>query len=324
VKRREFITLLCAAAAWPLAARAQQPGLPVVGVLSNGSAEPFANRVRALREGLRESGYVEGRNVTIEFRWAKGQYDQLSALAADLIRSQATVIATIGGAPVARAAKAATATIPIVFQVGVDPVGVGLVTNLARPGGNVTGVTSLGVELAPKLLELLHELIPAATSLAILVNPTNSFAETGSSQAAARTLGVELHVLHASAERDFDAVFTALAQLRAGGLVISADGFLNSRGTQLGALAARHRVPAIAQYREFVDAGGLACYGGSVTDLCRLVGIYVGRILEGEKPADLPVQQSTKAELIINLKAAKALGLTFPTALLVRADEVIE
>jgi putative ABC transport system substrate-binding protein len=326
LKRREFITLLGgAAASWPITVRAQQPAMSVIGVLSNGSAEPFANRVRGLREGLSEAGYIEGRNLAIEFRWADGQYDRLPALAADLVRRQVAVIATIGGAPVTSAAKAATSTIPIVFQLGVDPIAAGLVTSLARPGGNLTGVTSLGVELVPKQLEVLHELIPTATSVAVLVNPTNPFAETASWRAAARTLGIELHVLHASAEREFDAVFTSLAQLRAGGLVISTDGFLNSRGNQLGALTARHRVPAIAQYREFVDAGGLACYGGSITDLLRLCGVYVGRILKGEKkPADLPVQQSTKVELIINLKAARALGMAVPLTLLGRADEVIE
>jgi putative ABC transport system substrate-binding protein len=325
MRRRAFITLLGgAAAAWPLAAGAQQ--LPVVGCLGSGSAEPFANRVRALHEALGKVGYVEGQNVAIEYRWADGQYDRLPALAADLVRRQVAVIATIGGTPAALAAKAATTTIPIVFQLGIDPVAVGLVTSLSRPGGNLTGVTSLGAELAPKQLEVLHELIPAATSLALLVNPATPVAATvaRSVQAAASTLGLELHVLHASADRDFDAMFTTLARLGAGGLVISTDSFFNSRGEQLGILSAHHRVPAIAQYREFVAAGGLACYGGSVTDLWRLAGAYVGRILKGERPADLPVQQSTKAELIINLKTAKAIGVTVPTALLVRADEVIE
>jgi putative ABC transport system substrate-binding protein len=329
MRRRDFIMLLGGTAgftvAWPFAASAQK--LPVIGILGTGSAEPFANRVRALHQGLRESDYVEGRNVAVESRWADGQYERLPALADDLTRRQVAVIATIGGVPAARAAKVATTTIPIVFQVGVDPVGAGLVASLSRPGGNLTGVTSLGVELAPKLLEVLHELIPAANSLAVLVNPTNPASAAtveSSSQAAARAVGLDLHVLHASAERDFETVFTTLARLRAGGLVISTDGFLNSRGGQLGALAARHGVPTIAQYREFVDAGGFACYGGSVTELCRLVGVYAGRILKGEKPGDLPVQQSTKAELIINLKAARALGMTVPLMLLGRADEVIE
>jgi putative ABC transport system substrate-binding protein len=326
MKRRAFVTLLGGAAAWPLVARAQQPAMPVVGCLGSGSAEPFANRVRALHEALRKVGYVEGQNVAFEYRWADGQYDRLPALAADLVRRQVAVIASIGGTPAALAAKAATTTIPIVFQLGIDPVAVGLVTSLSRPGANLTGVTSLGAELAPKQLEVLHELIPAATSLALLVNPATPVAATvaRSVQVAASTLGMELHVLHASADRDFDAMFTTLARLGAGGLVISTDSFFNSRGEQLGILSAHHRVPAIAQYREFVAAGGLACYGGSITDLWRLAGAYVGRVLKGERPADLPVQQSTIAELIINLKAARALGMSVPLTLLGRADEVIE
>jgi putative tryptophan/tyrosine transport system substrate-binding protein len=327
MRRRDFITGIAgSAAAWPLAARAQQAAMPVIGFLNSTSPEAFSHLVVAFRQGLGEIGYVEGQNVAIEYRWADGQYDRLPALAADLVRRQVAVIASIGGTPAALAAKAATTTIPIVFQLGIDPVAVGLVTSLSRPGGNLTGVTSLGAELAPKQLEVLHELIPAATSLALLVNPATPVAATvaRSVQAAASTLGLELHVLHASADRDFDAMFTTLARLGAGGLVISTDSFFNSRGEQLGILSAHHRVPAIAQYREFVAAGGLACYGGSATDLWRLAGAYVGRILKGERPADLPVQQSTKAELIINLKTAKAIGVTVPTALLVRADEVTE
>jgi putative ABC transport system substrate-binding protein len=331
MKRRELITLLGGAVAGPallrpLAARAQQPAMPIVGVLSSGSAEAFAPRMRAFRAGLQELGYVEGRNVAIELRWADGRYEQLPALAADLIGRQVAVIATIGGSTSALAAKAATTTIPIVFQLGADPVEVGLVASLRRPGGNVTGVTSLGAELAPKQLELLHELIPAATVAAALVNPTTPIAESiaRNVQAAARMLGLNVHVLHATTERDLDRAFAALAELRAGGLVITTDPFFNSRSEQLGALSARHGVPAIAQYREFVVAGGLACYGGSATDLARLVGVYTGRVLKGEKPADLPVQQSTRAELIVNLKAARALGLTVPLMLLGRADEVIE
>ena len=325
MRRREFITLLGgAAAAWPLAARAQQT--PVVGMLSSGSAEGFAPRVRAFRQGLHEVGYVEGRNVKIEYRWADGRYERLPALAADLVSRGVAAIATIGGTPAALAAKAATPTIPIIFQLGADPVEVRLVVSLSRPIGNVTGVTSLGAELVPKQLELLRELIPSTAAAALLINPSAPIAEavTRDAQAAARTLGLQVHVLHASTEADFHRAFAAVAELRVGGLVISTDGFFNSRNEQLGALSARHTVPAIAQYREFVTAGGLACYGGSVTEICRLVGVYTGRVLKGESPADLPVQQSTKAELIINLKAAKALGLEVPTTLLARADEVIE
>jgi ABC-type uncharacterized transport system substrate-binding protein len=325
MKRREFITLLGGASvAWQLAARAQQT--PVVGMLSSGSAEGFAPRVRAFRQGLHEAGYVEDRNVKIEFRWADGRYELLPALAADLVSRGVAAIATIGGTPAALAAKAATPTVPIIFQLGADPVEVGLVVSLSRPSGNVTGVTSLGAELVPKQLELLRELIPSIAAAALLVNPSAPIAEavTRDAQAAARTLGLQVHVLHASTEADFHRAFAAVAELRVGGLVISTDGFFNSRNEQLGALSARHMVPAIAQYREFVTAGGLACYGGSVTEICRLVGVYTGRVLKGERPADLPVQQSTKAELIINLKAAKALGLEVPTTLLARADEVIE
>jgi putative ABC transport system substrate-binding protein len=327
MNRREVITLLGgAAAAWPLAARAQQPAMPVIGFLNSESPDLFAYLVRAFRQGLSETGYVEGSNVAIEYRWADGQYDRLPALVADLIRRQVTVIAANSPAPV-MAAKAATLTIPIVFATGYDPVAAGLVASLARPGGNLTGVTTLTAEVGPKRVELMHELMPAATSIALLVNPAaGSFRETITTdlQAAARKRGLQFHVLHASAVRDFDAVFATLAQLGAGGLVIGSDPFFNSQSQQIAALAIRHAVPAIYQYREFAAAGGLMSYGGSLTDMYRQVGVHTGRILKGEQPADLPVQQTTKVELIINLRTAKALGLTEPDTLLARADEVIE
>ena len=266
-----------------------------------------------------------GQNVAIEYRWAENQNDRLPALAADLVRSQVAAIVAFGIPPV-KAAMAATKTIPIVFEGGFDPVAVGAVASLNRPGGNVTGVTILGVELEPKRLELLHEIVPAATTLALLVNPTNPNSEIISKelQAAARTLGLELHVLQASSERDFDAVFATLAQARAGGLVLGTDGLTFGRTEQLAALTVRHAVPAIFQSREFAAAGGLMSYGGSTPEGYRLAGGYIGRMLKGEKPADLPVQQATKVELIINLKTAKALGLTVPLTLLGRADQVIE
>jgi putative tryptophan/tyrosine transport system substrate-binding protein len=326
INRRAFITLIGGVAiAWPFAARAQQ-AIPVIGFLSNASPGPYAARVRAFRQGLSETGYAEGRNVAIEYRWADGQNDRLPEMAADLVRRQVAVIATGGTLP-AVVAKAATTSIPIVFTGGGDPVNAGLVASLHRPGGNVTGITGLNVEVAPKRLELLHELIPTATVVALLVNPTNpALAGVTASevQAAARTLGVQLHVLHAKSERDFDTVFATLVQLRAAGLVIGADALFNNWSEQLAALALRHGVPTIYAYRVFAASGGLMSYGSNLTDLYHPVGVYTGRILKGEKPADLPVQQVTKVELIINLKTAKALGITFPLALLGRADEVIE
>jgi putative ABC transport system substrate-binding protein len=325
MRRRTFITLLGGAAvAWPLAARAQQPEVPVVGFLNGGSPDGYAPMVAAFHQGLKDTGYVEAQSVRIEHRWADGQYDRLPAMAADLVHRQVAVIVT--NSPGMLAAKAATTTIPTVFTTSGDPVELGFVASLARPGRNITGVTQLNVEVAPKRLELMHELVPTATIMAVLLNPTYPSAETQSRamQAAARTLGLQLHVLRASNERDIDDAFATLAQLRAGAFVISSDPFFNSRAEQFAALALRHAVPTIFQYREFAAAGGLMSYGGSIIDSYRQAGVYTGRILKGEKPADLPVQQSTKVELIINLKTAKALGLTVPITLLGRADEVIE
>jgi putative tryptophan/tyrosine transport system substrate-binding protein len=300
--------------------------MPVIGYLGAESPAAFASRLRAFRQGLGETGYAEGRNVAIEFRWAEGQHNRLSALAADLVGRQVAVIVAPGGAPAAIAAKSATTTIPIVFEMGADPVALGLVASLNRPGGNLTGVASLNVELSPKRLEILHELVPTATVVAVLVNPTSPTTDSQlrNLQAAARTLGLQLHVLHASTERDFDTVFETLLQLRAGGLVVASDGFFATHGEQLAALTVRHAVPAIHQSRDFTIAGGVMSYGGSFMESHRQAGVWTGRIIKGDKPADLPVQQVTKVELAINMKTAKALGLTFPITLLGRADEVIE
>ncbi len=325
LKRRDFIALLGGAVATPLAARAQQRPLPVIGYLSSGSAKGFATRLAAFRQGLLEAGYREGQSVAIEYRWAEEQNDRLPELATELVRAGVTVIAAFGP-NAALAAKKTTATVPIVFEMGVDPVASGLVASLSRPDGNITGATSLNVELGPKRLEVLRELAPTATIFALLVNPTNPSAETVTKdlQATAGTLGLELHVLHASSEREFDVAFARLVELRAGGLVVSADPFFVSRSERLIDLTLRHAAAAIFQSRDFAVGGGLMSYGGSVAESHRQAGIYAGRILKGEKPADLPVQQVTKFELVINLKTAKALGLTIPPMLLARADEVIE
>jgi ABC-type uncharacterized transport system substrate-binding protein len=327
MKRREFITLLGGAAvAWPLAARAQQSAMPVIGWLGTESREGEDYRVVPFRQGLKEAGYVEGQNLTIEYRFGESQYDRLPALAADLVLRQVAVIAA-GGIPAALAAKAATATTPIVFQIAGDPVQLGLVASLGRPGGNITGMTSLNFEVAPKQLELLHELVPTATVIALLVNPaspTQTESTTREAEGAARRLGLELHIMQARTERDFDAVFATLVNLRAGGLVIVPDSLFNIRSDQLGKLASRHGVPAISPYREFAAAGGLTSYGTNIPNLYRQVGIYVSRILKGEKPAELPVQQAVKLDLVINLKTAKALGLDVPMSMLMRVDEVIE
>ena len=327
VRRREFITLLGGAgAAWPLAARGQQPAVPVVGVLSAEWPNLLSDRLRAFHDGLRETGYVEGRNLAIEYRWAEGRNDRLPELAAELVRRQVTVIVSTS-TPAVLAARTATTTIPIVFFVAADPVQLGLVTSLSRPEGNLTGVVTLNVEVAAKRLELLHELVPTATIVALLVNPSNAaLAEstTRELEEATRTLGLQFHVLHASSERELDAAFATLVQLRAGALVIGADPLFNSRSEQLAALTIRHRVPAIYQFREFVSAGGLMAYGSTVLDTYRPLGIYTGQILKGEKPAEMPIQQATKVELVINMKTAKALGLTVPLPLVGRVEEVIE
>jgi putative ABC transport system substrate-binding protein len=324
MNRRAVISALGGAAVWPLAARAQQPALPVIGYLSIREFEDL--RLAAFRQGLREAGYVEGRNVQIEHRQAAGN-DQLPEMAADLVRRRVAVIVAAGGTPAALAAKAATATIPIVFGVAVDPVEVGLVASLAHPGGNVTGVTNLNAQVGPKRLELVHELLPGASVFALLVDPTGpALADpvVRDSQAAARTLGVTLHVLHASSDSHLEAALASVAQLRAAALIISPSTFFTARSERLAALTVRHAVPAIFQYRPFAAAGGLLSYGTNETEYYRPIGVYAGRILKGEKPGDLPVQRSSKVELIVNLKTAKALGLTVPLTLLGRADEVIE
>ena len=315
-----------AALAWPLAARAQSAAMPVIGYLGAESPERFALRLRAFHQGLDSTGYHEGKNVAIAYRWAEGHNDRLPALAAELVRSGVAVIAAPGGVPGALAAKATTSTIPIVFEMGADPVAMGLVASLSRPGGNVTGVTSLNAEVAPKRLELLHELVPAATRFGLLVNPTNpknAAATTSELESAARRLGLGLDVLNASAEQDFDGVFAAAARTKAP-LVIANETFFANRSEQMAALATRYAVPAAHQSREFVAAGGLLGYGGSVVQSHSQAGIYTGRILAGEKPADLPVQQVTKVEMYVNLRTAKALGLDVPLSLIGRADEVFE
>ncbi len=328
MRRREFVALVAGiGATWALAARAQQPSLPVIGYLGSESPDPFASRLRAFRQGLSATGYEEGRNVTIEYRWAEGHNDRLPSLVADLVHRQVMVIAAPGSLASALAAKAVTRSIPIVFEMGADPVAAGLVDGLSRPGGNVTGVTSLNAEVGPKRLELLHELVPAASSFGLLVNPTNpknAEATTRDLQAAASALGLQLHVLHAATEGDFDRAVEKLIGLRAGGLVIANETFFASRSEQLGALTLRRAIPAAHQSREFVIAGGLMGYRGSIAQSHSQAGIYTGRILRGEKPADLPIQRVTKVEFSINLRTAKALGLRVPIDILGLADEVIE
>ena len=324
MKRRQFIGLVGGAVAWPIAVSAQQP-IPVIGFLNGASYELSAYLVEAFRQGLGETGYVEGRNVKIEYRSADGQYDRLPALAADLVRRQVSVIAATG-TPTGLPAKAATSTIPIVFVTGSDPVEQGLVTSLSRPGGNLTGATTLAVQLGQKRLELLHELVPSATLIAVLLNPTgpNYAAVSRDLQAAARKLGLSIHLLHASTVPELEAAFATMGELHADALIIGTDTFYNSQSVRLAELALSYRLPAMYQYREFAAAGGLVSYSGSITDAYRVAGVYAGRILKGEKIADLPVQQATKVELFVNLKTAKALGLNVPLSTLGLANEVIE
>jgi putative ABC transport system substrate-binding protein len=328
MKRRQFITLLGGAAVtWPLAAHAQQAAMPVIGLLDSRSPDALTDRLRGFRQGLKETGYVEGENVAIEYRWAENQFDRLPVLAGELVRRRVAVIATSGGLPVAIAAKAATTTVPIVFTVGEDPVRLGLVASLARPGGNLTGINFVVGELTAKRLELLRALVPAATRVAGLVNPahaTNTETTLRDVEPAARAMGLQIQVLNASTSREIDAAFATIVRERPDALFVGNDAFFNARRVQLVLLAGRHGVPAIYSDREYAETGGLMTYGSNIVDVYRQVGVYTGRILKGAKPADLPVVQSSKFELVINAQTARMLGLTVPPTLLARADEVIE
>jgi ABC-type uncharacterized transport system substrate-binding protein len=326
IGRRELLAALGTAAAWPLAARAQQPAMPVVGYLGGLSPDTYAPRLAAFHRGLAEVGYVEGGNVRFEYRWAEGRYDRLPALAAELAARQVSVIAAMGGDATAHAAKSASTAIPIVFAVTADPIKTGLVASLNRPGGNVTGVNFLLNMIAPKLFEVLQEAVPKPGTVGFLVNPTGPEAEAAVSEVrgAGQALGHGVMIVHASTEREIDDAFAALAQNRVGAVLVGNDVFFYSRREQIVALAARHAIPAMYNVREYAHAGGLMSYGTSVDDAQRLAGVYVGRILKGAKPADLPVVQSTKVEFVVNLKTAKTLGVTFPLPLIGRADEVIE
>ena len=326
MKRRDFIAVLGSVAAWPVVARAQQPAMPTIGSLFSGSPEAFAHLAKGFQSGLKEAGYVDGQNVTIEYRWALGRFDRLPTLAAELVDRRVAVIVASGGEPSALAAKAATSTIPVVFGIGGDPVKVGLVASLSRPGGNATGVSLLTPGLDQKRLELLHEIVPKAAMIAALVNPKNQLAaaQVSEIQEAARTIGIQVLVVNASNETELEDSFAAIAQKRINALVVTVDPFFFDRGSQLAALAARYAVPAIYGFREFAAAGGLVSYGSSPTDAMSTVGRYTGKILGGASPADVPVWQAVKIDLVLNLKTAKALDLTFPLALLGRADEVIE
>ena len=326
IGRRELIAVLGGTAVWPLAARAQQPAMQVVGCLSSRSPGNSTGVVAAFNQGLREAGFVEGQNIVIAFRWAEGRYDRLPALAADLVALRVAVLFAAGGPPSALAAQAATSTIPIVFSAVNDPVRLGLVVSLNRPGGNVTGMSTFVADLGAKCVELLKELVPTAPVIAYLINPSSPAAEIYRKEAltAAKALGIQVHVLNASTERDLDEAYASLAKLGAGGLVVPAEPFLDSHRETIVALSARYAVPSIYGFREFVLAGGLMSYGTSLPNSYRRAGIYVGRVLKGEKPTDLPVMQPTKFELVLNLKTAKALGIDIPPTLLARADEVIE
>jgi len=327
MRRRDFIILFAGVvAAWPLAARAQQPAMPVVGFLGAPSAAPYERYVAAVHQGLKEVGYIEHQNVAMEYRWANSQYDRLPGLAADLVSRRVAVIVPIGGAPAVLAAKAATSTIPIVFNMGADPIGLGLVTNLNRPGGNITGVAMMTLEIETKRLELLHELAPASTPIAILLNPSNAQAETQEreAQAAALVIGRKVLVLKAGTEHEIERAFATLVRERAAALLVGGDTFFTSQATLFVVLTARHSIPTVCPFRSFVDAGGLMSYGSSLLDAYRQTGVYTGRVLKGEKPADMPIVQPTKFELVINLKTARAVGIPIPATLLARADEVIE
>jgi putative tryptophan/tyrosine transport system substrate-binding protein len=326
MRRREFITLLGSVGAWPLAARGQQPPMPVIGFLNTQSPESIPHWMAAFRQGLKETGFVEDQNVAVEYRWAKGQYDRLPELAADLVRRQVAVVAATGGEPSPQAAKAATQTIPIVFTANGDPVAEGLVASLNRPGGNATGITIFGPAAVTKRVQLLHELVPQAATIAYLMNPNdpNAEAEMRAAETAAMSLGKEMLTFRASSEGEFEVAFATMVQQRRDALLVASDVFFLSRRDQLASFAARYRIPAIYYLREFAEAGGLITYGNRLPDAYRQVGIYVGRILKGEKPGDLPIQQSTKFDLVINLKTAKALGIEIPISMQLLADEIIE
>lgn len=324
--RRDFITLLASAAVWPITVRGQQ-ALPVIGFLHSAGPDQTTDRIAAFRHGLAETGFIEGRNVAIDFRWALDQYDRLPALAAELVHRQVSVIVTATNGISALAAKSATATIPIIFVVGIDPVEVGLVPRLSRPGDNLTGITSLNNELMPKRLQLMHDVFPATKVFAVLANPANAIGNDVNARelhAAAKSSGLQLEVFNTSSDHELQTAIAKIGELQVGPLVISNESFFTARSERIAALALRYRIPAIYQFRNFVAAGGLMSYGGNATESHRLLGIYTGRVLKGDKPGDLPVIQETKIELLINLKTAKALGITMPTSVLVRADEVIE